>query len=508
MTGRGKMMADETSNLPRLRQRFLVWGVAIASSLSTTGLVTLRPAAAWAQEDATADEKQTEEVKKFNPTDFTKLLREQKVAEAVEMFESAKAADPENPMFDSLAITLAMYEIRVDKTSGLARLQELYNKMMDKESLSASQANVMYSCVSYLTQMQEDMSDDDKLEIIDATLTKLESQKNAESGMTNLLQLKSRLLMAAGKTDEAKALFDGMLTAARASVSEDNASSMQKFIAAASTYASALGGEFPEAASSATAEAETIAEKLLDAEDAGVTAFATYYNLMNATASRLTYTDPQAAASILEKLQAKLDSFSERLDESEKVGVERYSRSIASSMSRIETALKREKLVGSVAPDFDPAHFVAMEETTMDDLKGKVVLVDFWAVWCGPCIATFPHLRDWHEEFSDDGLVIVGVTNFYGYSWDEEAGKASRGADEVSAEDELAMLEKFRDSYDLKHGFIVSKKGSDYASQFAVSGIPQAVLIDKEGKIRMIRVGSGEANAKALEELIKELLAS
>ena len=56
------------------------------------------------------------------------------------------------------------------------------------------------------------------------------------------------------------------------------------------------------------------------------------------------------------------------------------------------------------------------------------------------------------------------------------------------------------------HGFVVTPEESEYSSQFLVTGIPQAVLLDKEGKIRMIRVGSGEANAIALEEMIVELL--
>ena len=68
------------------------------------------------------------------------------------------------------------------------------------------------------------------------------------------------------------------------------------------------------------------------------------------------------------------------------------------------------------------------------------------------------------------------------------------------------MLERFRESHGLHHGFFVSGKGSDYSKQFKVSGIPQAVLIDKEGKIAMIKVGSGEANATALHEKIDELL--
>jgi len=93
----------------------------------------------------------------------------------------------------------------------------------------------------------------------------------------------------------------------------------------------------------------------------------------------------------------------------------------------------------------------------------------------------------------------------YNYKWDEETGKAvsaKKGA-EVSPEEELAMLDKFHESHKLHHGFFVNSTESGYAKSFAVSG-PQAVLLDKEGKGQLIRVGSGEANAKAIEAKIKE----
>ncbi len=162
-------------------------------------------------------------------------------------------------------------------------------------------------------------------------------------------------------------------------------------------------------------------------------------------------------------------------------------------------------LIGQPAPEFEIEAVVNMPRQTLADLKGKVVLIDFWAVWCGPCIATFPHLRDWKKEYGDKGLVIVGVTRQYKYKWDKDLGKQVADK-EATLEQELEMLDEFRKVHELEHGFVVTPKDSDYNSKFGVTGIPQAVLVDQEGKIQLIRVGSGEKNAHDLEEKIKSLL--
>ena len=173
--------------------------------------------------------------------------------------------------------------------------------------------------------------------------------------------------------------------------------------------------------------------------------------------------------------------------------------------ARIETGKKHQALVGQDAAPLEVDAWVNGEALTDAELKGKVVLLDFWAVWCGPCIATFPHLREWHEKYSDKGLVIIGLTNYYSYGWDEAASRPNRAAD-LSHEDEQAAMLKFAKHHELKHVLAVMPKGAQLASKYAVSGIPQAVLIDRQGKVRMIRVGSGPDNAHALDQLIGKLV--
>src|SRR2546425_993526 len=58
-------------------------------------------------------------------------------------------------------------------------------------------------------------------------------------------------------------------------------------------------------------------------------------------------------------------------------------------------------LLGKPAPDFEADFALNGKPVKLADLKGKVVLLDFWAVWCVPCVSAFPHLRDWNAEYKD-----------------------------------------------------------------------------------------------------------
>jgi thiol-disulfide isomerase/thioredoxin len=164
------------------------------------------------------------------------------------------------------------------------------------------------------------------------------------------------------------------------------------------------------------------------------------------------------------------------------------------------------RLIGQKAAPVDVETWVNGPPLTDADLKGKVVLLDFWAVWCGPCIATFPHLREWNAKYAGKGLVIVGLTNYYNYEWDVKTGRAKRSEDTVPHADEQAMLVKFAAQHGLTHRLGIPSGGS-LAKFYGVTSIPQAVVIDREGIVRLIKVGSGEANATAIEALLKQLLA-
>jgi thiol-disulfide isomerase/thioredoxin len=247
-------------------------------------------------------------------------------------------------------------------------------------------------------------------------------------------------------------------------------------------------------------------EKQLDANPDDAAALRSYLRKATTTIGGLARSEPGEAEKQLQAVQARLEKIKEAAqEEATKKTIDATKLQFASITRTIESTRKMEALIGKDAAPLAVEAWVNGKPLTDADLKGKVVLLDFWAVWCGPCIATFPHLREWQDQYGDKGLVIIGLTNYYKYKWDDEAGKAKRAEGEVSHEDEQAMLVKFAEMHSLKHRFAL-QDGRSMAEFYGVSGIPHAVVIDQQGKVQMMKVGSGEANAKAIDELLKKLL--
>jgi thiol-disulfide isomerase/thioredoxin len=169
-------------------------------------------------------------------------------------------------------------------------------------------------------------------------------------------------------------------------------------------------------------------------------------------------------------------------------------------------------LIGKPAADFKAEFALNGKPVTLKDLKGKVVLLDFWAVWCGPCIRTFPHLIEWNKEFKDKGLEIVGVTMYNSemgkkFAFDKEKGRLV-SAESLTKDEEQKLLKDFADHHKLSYLLqpLSKDEWATVTKEYKIEGIPQLVVIDRKGIVRMVKVGSGDENAKAVEKMIKELL--
>jgi len=136
-----------------------------------------------------------------------------------------------------------------------------------------------------------------------------------------------------------------------------------------------------------------------------------------------------------------------------------------------------------IAPDWT---LISLKDKTvsLDDLKGKLVLIDFFYKSCYPCMQALPALQDLHERYKDKGLKIIGIDPY-----------------DTKEKDDI-------DNFLAKRGvtYTVLLGGKDAANEYHVTGYPTVYLIDEEGKIIFTQVGYGEGTEDKLEEVIKQNL--
>ena len=120
---------------------------------------------------------------------------------------------------------------------------------------------------------------------------------------------------------------------------------------------------------------------------------------------------------------------------------------------------------------------------TLQDFKGQVVYVDFWASWCGPCRKSFPWLNQMQQKHGAQGFKVIAI------NVDSDRELARRFLEENKAE--------FTIGYDAE---------GQLASAFQVQGMPSSFLIDRAGVIRHSHVGFREKEINSIEKQIQNLI--
>jgi len=124
--------------------------------------------------------------------------------------------------------------------------------------------------------------------------------------------------------------------------------------------------------------------------------------------------------------------------------------------------------VGSPAP---PLVLPMLDGTQTVDLatqRGNVVLLNFWASWCEPCKREMPALQQWHAQYGDQGLAVIGVDTLY--------------------QDERAAAEAFVQTNNITYPILADEVG-DTSRQWLIQGLPRTYVLDRDGVVRALKLG-------------------
>lgn len=140
--------------------------------------------------------------------------------------------------------------------------------------------------------------------------------------------------------------------------------------------------------------------------------------------------------------------------------------------------------VGTAAPDFE---LTLLDDSMfrLSDHLGRVVLVDFWATWCPPCVQSLPYLQGMYEELAGEDVEFVGVS-----------------LDRLTARQRVETMVR---QFSLGYPIGINEDG-EIATDYGAVSIPTLVVVDREGVVRHVKVGFSEPAMAQVAELVRELV--
>jgi cytochrome c biogenesis protein CcmG/thiol:disulfide interchange protein DsbE len=139
---------------------------------------------------------------------------------------------------------------------------------------------------------------------------------------------------------------------------------------------------------------------------------------------------------------------------------------------------------GFLAPDFT-LDTLDGNKITLSELRGKVVVVNFWATWCLPCRVETPALEKSYEQYKDSGVVVLGVN--------------------LTNQDVVSEVESFVQEFALTYPILLDHDGSISNRLYQIRGLPTTFFVNREGIIRTVLVG-GPMSETFIRSKIEALL--
>ena len=123
----------------------------------------------------------------------------------------------------------------------------------------------------------------------------------------------------------------------------------------------------------------------------------------------------------------------------------------------------------------------------LSSLRGKVVVLDFWATWCGPCRQSIPDVERLYQKYKDKGLLVVGVSE------DDPNTQAS--------------IPSVQQALGMTYPIMIASKAPEIAQKFSTGSIPALFVIDKKGNVRHTQTGyDPEGGMRKVDALVADLL--